>query len=128
MTKDSALTEDFENALERFREALSAPATELHRDATIQRFEFCFDLAWKLIKEVLETKRGVVCNSPKTCLREAYKQKFIEEYDKRWLAIADDRNLTAHTYNEALAKEIYERLPKALELFNKLRDTLSASE
>lgn len=117
MTKDTALIIDFKKALSRLQEALLLPVNDINRDASIQRFEFCFDLAWKCAKEVLEKRHGTICVSPKTCLREAYKNGLIE-YDTDWIRLTDDRNLTAHTYNEKVAKEIYAKLPKALELFN----------
>lgn len=43
--------DSFATAITRFSEALSAPTTNLTRDAAIQRFEFCFELAWKVIQE-----------------------------------------------------------------------------
>ena len=36
-------------AIARLREVLQAPETDVSRDAAIQRFEFCFELAWKSI-------------------------------------------------------------------------------
>lgn len=41
--------DSFAITITRFSEALNAPATDLTRDAAIQRFEFCFELAWKVI-------------------------------------------------------------------------------
>ena len=41
---------------------------DMYLDATIQRFEFCFELAWKLMKTVLEYE-GIDVNSPRSCIR-----------------------------------------------------------
>jgi len=38
-------------AVDRFRKALEVLETDVSRDAAIQRFEFCFELAWKAIQE-----------------------------------------------------------------------------
>ncbi len=56
--------DSFATAITRFAEALSAPVTDLTRDAAIQRFEFCFELAWKVIQERARAE-GLDCQSPK---------------------------------------------------------------
>ncbi|HBB66818.1 MAG: hypothetical protein A2X28_00095 [Elusimicrobia bacterium GWA2_56_46] len=114
MTKQDAQSAQFKKALARLNEALAAPQSDIVRDSAIQRFEFSIDMAWKLLKTCLEEKHGVVCQSPKECFREAYKQKVLP-YDEFWLELVDMRNQTSHTYKEELAQNVFERLPKAAE-------------
>jgi hypothetical protein len=68
--------DSFATAIARFSEALSAPTTDLTRDAAIQRFEFCFELAWKVIQEQARAE-GLDCQSPKGCFKLAYKNNWI---------------------------------------------------
>ena len=119
MNKLEALLNQFQQAISRLEEALKEPKSGIVRDSAIQRFEFTLDLSWKTAKTFLQEKKGLVCVSPKECFREAYKQGLIE-YDDQWLALVDMRNETVHTYNEEVAEKIYNELPRALELFNKL--------
>jgi nucleotidyltransferase substrate binding protein (TIGR01987 family) len=112
-------------ALDRLREALAAPESDLIRDATIQRFEFCFELAWKAIQETLRDQ-GLDCLSPRTCLAAAFKLEWFDD-EAGWLAMLGDRNLTTHTYDARLAKEVYGRLGGYLELFQVLHQALCAS-
>jgi nucleotidyltransferase substrate binding protein (TIGR01987 family) len=123
MTKFQSLCEDFESALLRLEEVLKERKTDIVRDSAIKRFEIAFDLAWKTTKAFLEERHNVACVSPKTCFREAHRVGLIE-YDEEWLKLADDRNLTAHTYREELAEKVYGDLPVALDLFRKLRSAL----
>ena len=104
--------DSFATAIMRFSEALSAPETDPTRDAAIQRFEFCFELAWKVIQERARTE-GLDCQSPKGCLKLAYKNGGIGE-ETGWLAMLEDRNRTTHTYDETLAKDVYRRLASHL--------------
>ncbi len=46
-TRRQALTP----AIARLSEVLAEPENDVSRDAAIQRFEFCFELAWKAIQE-----------------------------------------------------------------------------
>ena len=114
--------DSFSHAIVRFNEALMAPETDLSRDAAIQRFEFCFELAWKVIQEQARSE-GLDCQSPKGCLKLAYKNGWLGD-EAGWLAMLEDRNRTAHTYDEALAKDVYRRLSAYLPLLQTLDESL----
>ncbi len=49
MNKLQNLLKDLKKAQKRLREAVSLEPTRIHKDATIQRFEFSFDLLQKTI-------------------------------------------------------------------------------
>lgn len=105
-------------------EALQAPKNDLSRDASIQRFEFTFELAWKTLKRVLRVK-GISANSPRDVFRDAARVGLIQDPSK-WYVFLENRNRTAHVYNEGIAEEIYSGLPEfAIEL-SKLIDVLCA--
>ena len=123
MTKLSAITSQFSEALQRLNEVLVKPKDEFMRDSAIQRFEFTLDLSWKAVKTYLEEKSGIVCNAPKQCFREAYQQGLIK-YDDKWLLLVDMRNETVHTYKEEVADKIYGALPDAVKLFEALLGAL----
>lgn len=124
MTKLEAQTAQFKKAVARLADVLEQEKNDYIRDSAIQRFEFCFDLAWKNLKTYLHEKKGLVCSSPKDCFRLAYQQGIIK-YDNSWLVLTDRRNQTAHTYNEKLAEEIYQELPAALGSFEELLSSLA---
>ena len=107
-----------QSEIQRFEEALSAPETDLTRDAAIQRFEFCFELAWKVIQEKSRTE-GLDCYSPKSCIKLAFKNQWVKD-ETSWLAMLEDRNRTSHTYDEVLAADVYSRLPNYPPLFQSL--------
>lgn len=46
----------FEKALARLHEVLAQPENEFIRDATIQRFEFTFEAAWKAMYRWLRAR------------------------------------------------------------------------
>lgn len=123
MTKLEAIIEQFGNALERLKEVLVMPKTDIVRDSAIKRFEFTVDLAWKMMKEYIEIQKGIICSSPKDCIREAYRQGLIE-YDEDWIELINARNMTAHMYNEKMADDIYNKLKDAPVLFEKLKDSI----
>lgn len=106
------------NAVVRLREALTVTETDVSRDAAIQRFEFCFELAWKTIQECARGE-GLDCQSPKGCLKLAFKTGWIED-EQGWLAMIEDRNRTTHTYDEQLARDVFGRLPGYLPLLEVL--------
>ena len=99
----------FGAALDRLDDALAQPKTEWTRDSAIQRFEFTFELAWKAVANLAEAQ-GVDARSPREAFMRAFALGWIDEEDV-WLRMLDDRNRTTHTYNEAVAEEIFKRLP-----------------
>lgn len=68
MEKLNLYIKNFSKTIKRLEEALALPPTAIHKDATIQRFEFCFELGWKTMKLFL-AEHGVACASPKDCFR-----------------------------------------------------------
>jgi len=114
--------EDFKKAIKRLEEVLKVKKTPVVRDSAIKRFELCFDLAWKSVKNFAKEK-GVECYSPRDCFKTGFQLGLIE-YDKRWLEMIKDRNLTAHLYKEAQAEKVYKKLKDYLKLFKKLAQNL----
>jgi len=81
------------------------------RDAAIQRFEYTFEAIWKAAQAVLLERFGIALASPKPVIRACYENGLLNEEETRLaLTMVDHRNLTAHTYNEALALEIFTAL------------------
>ncbi len=119
--------DDFRKALLRLREAVERAKREkqssdypFFRDSAIQRFEFTFEVAWKLVKALLE-REGTICRSPRTCFRELFSDRFIDEETAReLLKMVEDKNFTVHTYREEVAEEIFSRLPGYLKALEKL--------
>lgn len=113
--------ESFKESLKRLEEILEKEKSVENRDSAIQRFEFTIELAWKCVQKFLREQK-IICRSPKECFQEAYKFGLVQD-DVKWLSAFDDRNLTAHTYNEKMADRIYSRLPEYLEIFKNLKNT-----
>jgi len=118
MLNESPILEDFKKSIERLEEVLSLEKTNINRDSAIKRFELCFGLCWKVIKNYA-AKEGVECNSPRSCFKTAFQLNLIS-YDEKWMEMIEDRNLTTHIYKEQYANEVYSRLPDYLELFKGL--------
>ena len=119
---------DYKKALSRLKEsylkALTSVGTEdyeFFRDSTIQRFEFSVELMWKVIKVFLETREGITCRSPKSCIREFFSVGFLsEEETLKLLQMVDDRNKTSYTYHEEVAEEIFQHVGEYLPLMEKV--------
>lgn len=125
MEKLKIIAEDTKNALGTLKEIIETPYTVIVRDATIQRFEYSFEIFWKFLKEYLRVKEGIICNSPKSCFREAFNVKLLTEDETvSALEMTDDRNLTAHTYHEEVAEEIYKKIKDYYALMDKLCQNL----
>ncbi|WP_297890513.1 nucleotidyltransferase substrate binding protein, partial [Sulfurihydrogenibium sp.] len=70
---------DLKKAFKTLDEIINEDYSVIVRDATIQRFEYTFEILWKTIKEYLEKVEYVPCNSPKSCFREALREGLLSE-------------------------------------------------
>jgi nucleotidyltransferase substrate binding protein (TIGR01987 family) len=96
---------DFLKGVHQLERAVAQPFDEFLRDAAIQRFEFCYELAWKMLKIRLE-QEGITARTPRQALQEALQAGLIDD-GNLWSEIQRYRNLTSHTYDERLAEEVY---------------------
>ena len=104
--------DNFVNAAHRLAEAVTDYRNirnDTVRDGMIQRFEFTCELSWKTTREFLLDQGYSEINSPKAVMREAYSYGLIKD-DQEWIHLLNDRNLTAHLYDEKAAAEIYHRI------------------
>lgn len=106
--------ETAKKALNKLRElVIKDEINEIERDALIQRFEFTFEIMWKCGKDYLRVVEGLDIASPKGVIRHCREiGLFDEEQTEQALRMADDRNLTTHTYDEAFALEMAGRVVK----------------
>ncbi len=95
--------------------ALLPEPTRIERDAAIQRFEYSFEATWKAGQRYLQVIEGTAVGSPKAAIRASREAGLLDATTtEQALGMADDRNLTAHTYNESIAVAIAARLPRHL--------------
>lgn len=101
---------DFQDANKRLKEAINDDLSKgsIVIDGTIQRFEFTFELSWKLAQAILLLK-GTGANSPRDIIKEAFKAKIIDD-GNGWMDMLEDRNKSSHIYDEEIAVEIYRRI------------------
>ena len=82
----------------------------LEKEGMLQRFEFTFELAWKVMKDYLENG-GVIIDplTPKNVIKQAFAAKIIDD-GQLWIDILLSRNLMSHTYDftkfEAISKDV----------------------
>ena len=93
---------NFNRAFLLLREAMEndlPSLSQLEKEGIIQRFEYTFELAWKVLKDKMEND-GLVLDkiSPKAVVKEAYAAKYINNAET-WLKMIGDRNLMSHTYD-----------------------------
>ncbi|AKB83866.1 nucleotidyltransferase substrate binding protein, HI0074 family [Methanosarcina barkeri 3] len=116
-------------ALRTLEEIVDEPYSTIVRDASIKRFEYSFDIFWKVIKDYLRIKEGIECASPKSCFREAFKVGILsEEETVKVLEMTDDRNLSTHTYDEETIEEIYQQVRDYWELMDNICKRIESSK
>jgi len=115
--------EEFKKALGTLKEAIDMfdSTNILVRDATIKRFEYCFELSWKTSKVFLKEEKGNLVMAPKECFKTLGKYELLspEEVEKS-LNMVDDRNETTHAYGEKFIQALYPRIKEYFKVMEKI--------
>lgn len=111
-----------------FMSSLSASQQRTMQAGVIQNFEFSYELSWKMLRRQLKVDEGgdeVTQLSRKDLYRLAA-QKLLIDDPEAWFIFHHARNRTSHTYDERVAKEVYQVvgkfLPLAMNLLKKLKE------
>ena len=85
------------------------PLNEYERDSLIKRFEFTYEMAWKLMMSY-EKENGVTSIlGSKDVVRYAYNMTLIENGEAR-MDMIDTRNQTSHLYDEQMAADVTDEI------------------
>lgn len=79
--------------------------SELEMEGLIQRFDYTFELGWKVLQDLLKYKGYEFIQGPNGTLRKAFEDGLIDNHDG-WRRMAAARVATSHTYNEGEATEV----------------------
>lgn len=100
--------------------------SDLEKEGLIQRFEYTFELAWKVMQDYLRYLGYDFQPGPNSTLRLALEIGMIED-QAGWRMLANDRITTAHTYDEEDALNVVSNIFNTYSrLFVELRDYLNA--
>ncbi|MFV8282565.1 nucleotidyltransferase substrate binding protein [Christiangramia marina] len=105
---------------------------DLFQEGLIQRFEYTFELAWKVMQDYLKYQGVDIEGGPRSVIREAFSLKLFQD-GKVWMEMIKSRNSTTHTYNEETANEIfhevmYSYMKPFLEFRKKMEDLRSGKQ
>lgn len=107
--------QNFDRAFVLLREAMEngpSALNQLEKEGVIQRFEYCFELAWKTVKDYLEEGGFVFATvMPRQVLKDAFAAKVLTD-GQVWIDMLDHRNLLSHAYNQASFEKAVEDIHK----------------
>jgi nucleotidyltransferase substrate binding protein (TIGR01987 family) len=97
---------NFQAALEQLEGFFEPPAlNEREQQGLIKAFEYCFELGWSTLRDLLLAEGNADLIGSRDTLRLAFSRGLIEDGES-WMRMIQDRNLTSHTYNRATADQI----------------------
>lgn len=103
------------------------PNADFVLEGTVQNFNLTFDISWKVMKDILIKRMGVIdfaIGSPRDTLQAAYTNGLI--FDDEWLQMLRARNQLAHDYDGSYATEIFELIISVFyDCFEKFKEHVS---
>ncbi|MFT5029630.1 MAG: nucleotidyltransferase substrate binding protein (TIGR01987 family) [Candidatus Binatia bacterium] len=105
--------QNFDRAFVLLRDAMEngpSALNQLEKEGVIQRFEYCFELAWKCVKDYLEEGGFVFATvTPRHVLKDAFAAKILAD-GQVWIDMLDHRNLLSHTYSPTTFEKAVEAI------------------
>lgn len=99
--------------VQRLAECFSLHLDGLVADALVHRFEFASAMVLKAMRAYLDLS-GLDGESPCTTIRQAAAEGLIPSRGEadEWMRMLHDRDLSRHTYDQALALQLCERISR----------------
>lgn len=84
---------------------------EIYRTGVIGQFNLTFELAWKLLQQVLRMHSVVEADtgSPREIIKLGFKVGFLNDEDA-WSSMLKDRNSSVHIYDEDEITSVIDRI------------------
>lgn len=96
--------QNLQQAFAQLQKGLSLPSpSDMEQQGIIQSVEFTCELAWKTLKDYLESQQ-VAAQFHRDVIKQAFHYQLITDGDT-WMDMLDRRNQMAHTYDESAASE-----------------------
>lgn len=89
--------------------ARARPLSDLEKQGLIQAFEFTHELAWNVMRDYFAYQGNTDITGSRDAVREAFSKGLLND-GEGWMEMLQSRNLTSHTYNQAVADEIAARI------------------
>ena len=79
--------------------------SELEQEGLVQRFEYTFELAWKVLQDLLNYKGYEFMSGPNGTLKMAFEDGLITQHEG-WSRMTKSRNTLSHVYDDEEARAI----------------------
>lgn len=98
----------YQNAIDRLTEVITLsrqhPLNQFERDSLVKRFEFSYEMAWKLMMSYEKDNGITEILGSKDVIRQAFRLSIVKN-GEAWLEMVDARNRTSHLYDEKMATD-----------------------
>ena len=113
------IIEPLEKAVLTLQDSLNQPLSVYTRDSVIQRYEYTYELSWKMIERFLLEIFNIREKTFGGKLKEALRNGLVDNIES-WVVFREVRNYTSHSYNEQVAIWTYGKAAEFLPIAQKL--------
>ena len=108
--------EAFGRAMRRLEQGIALVRTRaddeeltMEEEGLIQRFEYCFELGWKLLQDVEKDLNGQGLGGPRAAIRWATAEGWVDDGEV-WMSMPQSRNVTTHVYDRAMIQPVLQKI------------------